>query len=256
MTAISAVIITFNEERNIARCIKSLQGVVDEIIVWDSFSTDATPQICKSFDVHFFQDTWKGYAESKNAAVLKSTHDWILSIDADEALSVELAESIKQWKQHAPINATIKRKIIYCGKAIAYGDWNPDIKHRIYNKRHTKWHGTIHEVLVSDLNTEFKTQLLKGNCLHYTYYTLEEHKTQALRFTNLMIDAKIKQKQRTYWISRFLSSSLKWLKGYILKAGFIDGRSGFHIACISAWAAYQKHKIWYKLQNQTLDKTL
>lgn len=249
MTPISAVIITYNEARNIERCLKSLQGVVDEIIVWDSFSTDATLDISKSYGVHVFQESWKGYAESKNAAVLKSKFDWILSLDADEALSTELADAIKLWKLQTPVNASLKRKIIYCGQPIAFGEWNPDIKHRLYNKNNTQWRGDIHEVLVSEPQVPLKIQLLQGNCLHYTYYNRDEHKAQAMRFTQLMIHDKIKHKQRTYWISRYLSSSFKWFKGYVLKAGFLDGLSGFQIACISAWAAYQKHKLWYKLQN-------
>src|SRR5438270_7614636 len=129
MIRLSVIIITYNEERNIERCIDSVKEVADEIIVVDSFSTDRTKEICLSKGIRFISHEWIGYAAQKNFAHQQSTNDYILSLDADEALSAELSGSITKIKNEARFHLyKFKRLTNYCGQWIRHGDWYPDIK--------------------------------------------------------------------------------------------------------------------------------
>lgn len=183
---LSAVIITLNEEKNIARCIRSVIGIADEILVVDSFSTDKTKEICIGLGVKFVQQSWLGYVEQKNYANNLAEFDWILSIDADEALSEELCNSIKKIKDKLNENTvySMNRLTNYCGKWIHHCEWYPDTKIRIFNRKHVCWTGKlIHETL--KIPEKFSVNFLKGDLLHFSYYTREDHYRQIDKFTSL-----------------------------------------------------------------------
>ena len=136
MRKLTAVIIAYNEARNIKRCIASLLNVADEIVVVDSYSTDATPSICKGLGVQFHQRDWKGYSKQKNYGNGLASNDWILSIDADEALSEKLKKSILHEKENGKsYNYSFNRLTNYCGKWIHYCGWYPDTKIRMFNEQ-------------------------------------------------------------------------------------------------------------------------
>ena len=140
MIKLSSVIITFNEERNIGRCIESLAGIADEIVVVDSGSTDDTEAICRSFGVKFIEHTFEGYGEQKNFAVSHCSFEYILSLDADEALSIELKESISALKNKWDKDGySFNRLTNYCGKWVHYCGWYPDSKLRLFKKNKGKW---------------------------------------------------------------------------------------------------------------------
>ena len=150
---ISAVIITFNEERNVGRAIESVMEVADEIIVLDSFSTDRTEQICAQYGVKFIQKEWQGYACSKNYANNLATYKWILSLDADEELDAEMTADILKYKQEGFHGAYVLNRLTnYCGTWIRHSSWYPDKKVRIFDKSIAKWVGAfVHEELVLSL---------------------------------------------------------------------------------------------------------
>ncbi len=241
MNKLSAVIITFNEERNILRCINSLKEIVDEIIVVDSFSTDKTDEICKSFGVIFIQAEWRGYSESKNFANSQANFDWILSLDADEALSDELKKSILSEKKRGfSGNYEFNRLTNYCGKWIKHGGWYPDKKVRLFEKEFTSWTGEIHEELIFKQSQEIK--FLKGNCLHYSYYSLEQHYNQAQKFTTIAAKDLVSKGKNAPLYKLIFSPLVKFIRDYFLKLGFLDGKYGFIVARISAYATYLKYK--------------
>jgi len=256
MEKLSVVIITFNEERNIGRCLESLQDIADEIIVSDSFSTDRTEEICKQFDVKFHQSEWLGYSGQKNAANNLASNNLVFSIDADEALSEKLKKSIAEIKLSAKANTAFKinRLTNYCGKWIHHCGWYPDTKLRIWFKDEGKWEGELHEKLMFD--NEPQTSTLDGDLLHYSYYTLEDHHKQVEKFTNIAAQDYFDRNKKVTLIKLWLSPVVKFVRDYILKHGFLDGKSGFRICYISAGATYLKYsklRLIIKKEKKKLD---
>lgn len=250
MIPVSAIIITLNEERNIARCIESLLPVVDEILVVDSFSTDRTKEICNTYGVKFLENSWMGYSAQKNFAQQQASHDFILSLDADESLSGELSKSIMEIKKlDTPRLFSFNRLTNYCGKWIRHGGWYPDIKIRLYDRRKCWWEGTIHERL--KYPNDEKVSLLKGDCYHYTFYTVEEHLKQVEKFTTLMAEEEFLNGRRTNWLHILIYPLVKFVRDYIFRLGFMDGYTGFLISRISAYATYMKYT---KLMKKRIEK--
>jgi len=252
MQKISAVVITFNEERNIERCLASLQHVVDEIIVVDSFSTDHTAEICKKFNVKLFNRTWDDFSASKNFGNEQASHDWILSLDADEALSTELGGNIIDLKNKNTAGSyKINRMTNYCGTWIRHGGWFPDIKVRMFDRRKVKWTGVIHETLS---NIAYNTApLLEGICYHYSYYSKEQHILQAQKYTDIAAMELFEKGERPMPLKIFFSPVAKFIRDYILRLGILDGAAGFTIAWISAKATYWKYKklkLLYKVNDK------
>jgi glycosyltransferase involved in cell wall biosynthesis len=230
---ISAVIITQNEARNIGRCLTSLQGVADEIIVLDSASTDATAEICRQHGVRFIPVVWQGYAATKNQGNALASHVYVLSLDADEALSPELRASILAVKPRLTGVYSFHRLAFYCGRPIRHGGWYPDTKLRLFPKDKACWQGDfVHETMVADADQV--QHLLAGDLLHYTYYTTEEHVARARKYAALAA-ASMRGRGRTGLVLKWVCSpAWRFLQMYVLKAGFLDGRAGLQIAWITA----------------------
>ncbi len=240
---ISAVIITFNEAHNIGRCLASLAGVADEIVVVDSFSTDKTKEICLSHGVKFFENPFEGYTEQKNFAAARTEFAYVLSLDADEALSEELRNSILSVKHNpaAPADAyTMHRLTMYCGRWIRYSGWYPDTKVRLYAKSKGVWFGRIiHEYI--RLQPGATTSQLKGDLLHYSFYTVEQHMTTVNKFSSLKAELLFEKGKRGSLLQLTFSPVFKFFRDYILKAGFLDGFQGFLIAANSAHGVFLKY---------------
>lgn len=246
MIRLSVVIITLNEERNIARCLNSLKGVADEIIVVDSFSTDTTAAICKDAGVRFIEQKWMGYSAQKNFGNNLATHDFVLSLDADEALSDELKNSIITAKTKGFNGAySFNRMTNYCGKWIHHSGWYPDTKVRIFNKNTSTWQGALHETLTLD---KIEIERLHGDLLHYSYYTKDEHISQTTKFTDIAALDFFKSGKKHSPIKLYGSPTVKFIRDYFIHLGFLDGKAGFDICRMSAKATYLKYK---KLKNLT-----
>ncbi len=240
---ISAVIITFNEERNIERCISSLLGVVDEIIVVDSLSTDKTKEICEKYElVKFYSQEWLGYSSQKNYANRLASFDTIFSIDADEVVSPELRESIMTIKaQYEDSSNTIfsfNRLTNYCGSWIKHSGWYPDKKKRIFNKS-VQWVGDIHEELLYLPST--KIVHLKGDLYHYSFYTSSDHIKQVDRFTSLTAKQAFEKGKRVNCFGIWFRPKWKFFRDFILKKGFLDGYAGYKVCKVSAFATFLKY---------------
>ncbi len=237
---ISAVVISYNEERNMARCIESLIDVVDEIIVVDSFSTDQTKEICEKYNVRFYQHDWLGYSKTKNYANSLAKYDWILSLDSDEALSDELAQSLIHEKQNLNGNSYIfNRKANYCGQWINHCGWYPDKKIRLWKKDIAAWEGNIHEELI--FKTKEETNSLNGDILHYSYYSISEHISQTNKFTDIAAEQMLSQNKKVSLLKLFFSPIAKFTSSYFFRLGFLDGFYGFVICVLSANASFLKY---------------
>jgi len=237
---ISAIIITHNEEKNIARCLNSLSGVVQEIIVVDSGSTDRTAEICRQKGVRFETHPWEGYAAQKNYANSLAGHPLLLSLDADEALSPELADSIRNLQEQPGISAwEMNRLTNYCGKWVKHCGWYPDRKLRLFYKGQGQWDGAkMHERIVMSTG---KTALLRGDLLHYSYYTISDHIRQIELFSGLMAEMHHEQGKKAGMLKLISSIPVRFIRDYFFKLGFLDGYYGFVICSLSAWASFVKY---------------
>ena len=178
MIKLSVVIITFNEEVNIERCLLSVKNIADEVIVVDSFSTDKTEEICNRHKVTFIQNKFKGHIEQKNWALDQANFEYVLSLDADEAVSEKLEKSILEVKLNWKSDTyKMNRLTNYCGDWIKHGTWYPDTKLRLAKRDTVTWGGlNPHDRLIS--NKEEKAIHLKGDILHYSYYSVHDHLVQ------------------------------------------------------------------------------
>lgn len=247
---LSSVIITFNEERNIGRCIDSLKAFSDEIIVLDSFSTDKTVEICKEKDVQIHQREWKGYSNAKNYLNQLAKNDFIFSVDADEAPDDELQKAILQEIENGLDGIyEVNRLTNYCGKWIKHSGWYPDKKIRIFQKSKSEWTGEfVHEEL--EIKGNPKKRELPGHLLHYSYYNKKEHRERADKYSYLTAEKMFNQGKRASFIKPYLSAAGRFIAMYIIKAGFLDGKAGFDIARISAASNIVKYQELRRLQNE------
>lgn len=248
MIKLSVVIITFNEEKNIQRCINSVQAVADEIVVLDSFSTDKTSEICQSNGVKFYTHKFDGHIEQKNRAITYATSPYVLSLDADEALDQTLIESIQRIKQNWTHDAyEMNRLTYYCGKWIKHCGWYPDRKLRLWDTRKGSW-GGINPHDRYEMHKGSTILHIKGDILHYSYYSIEEHYKQLDYFTTISAKAYFEKGKRAGFVGIWLSPVIKFMRDYFFKLGFLDGKYGFIICRLSAYATHLKYVKLKKLQ--------
>lgn len=240
MQTLSVAIITFNEEKNIERCLKAVLPVADEIIVVDSFSTDATKEICQKYGVNVSDHPFEGFNTQKNHAVSLCTHNLILSLDADEVLTEELQNSILAVKEKNTFDGYyLERLTNYCGKWIKY-TWSHDINIRLWDRNKGGWNSNIiHEKV--QLKFGAKTSVLNGKLLHYSYPTIESHLSQISKFGAISARVKYAKGKKATLCKLLLKPPVKFLKLYFIKRGFLDGYEGFVIAVLSAYAEFIKY---------------
>jgi glycosyltransferase involved in cell wall biosynthesis len=241
MTSLSAVIITFNEERNIGRCLKSLEGIVQEIVVIDSGSTDKTQQICESAGAKFIVNPFKGHIEQKNFALDQASNNWIISLDADEEISENLGNSIINVMKGKPeIGYSMNRLSNYCGKWIHHGSWYPDTKLRLFDRTKVRWTGiNPHDKAMPIIPA--KTGHLKGDLHHYSYYTTEEHVKKLDYFSTIAAKAYFEKGRKSSAWNIIVNPAFAFVRDYIFRAGFLDGYYGFLIAKFTANYTFQKY---------------
>lgn len=241
---LSATIITYNEEEDIRDCLESLKWV-DEIVVVDAFSQDNTVNICQEYNAKIFKNKWPGYINQKNFAQDRATYDWIISLDADERLSLKLAEEIREVLKNnddATNGYFMSRQTYYLGRWINHSGWYPDYKLRLYNKHKGHWIG---KVLHERVYTEGKTAYLKGKIIHYSYRDIKDHLDKINTYTTIMAVNAYERGERFSFFNLIHSPFYNFLKMYLLKLGFLDGFQGLIIAVISSFYVFLRHaKLW------------
>ncbi|MFK7834119.1 MAG: glycosyltransferase family 2 protein [Winogradskyella sp.] len=242
MIKLSGVIITFNEERNIEHCLKSLINVVDEIIVVDSFSTDNTKAICERFNVTFIEQNFLGYIEQKNFALAKASYDYVVSLDGDEALSETLQTSIINLKTNWTYDGYYANRFNnFCGQWIKHSDWYPNKKLRIFDRRKANWQGVNPHDKILLLNTKSKTGHLKGDILHKTYQTYSEFNQKTEYFSTIAAKAYFDRGKKAPIWKVFVNPTWAFFKSYVLRLGFLDGFNGFVICVQTANITFLKY---------------
>lgn len=250
MSQLSAVIITFNEERNIERCIRSLNNVADEVIILDSFSTDRTPEICERLNVTFVQRKWEGYSASKNYLNGLANFPYLISLDADEELDESMRNHLISLKKTG-VNAVLSmnRLTNYMGKWIYHSGWYPDVKVRVFPKEGSRWEGEfVHEEL--KYPSELPVIQLDGHLNHYSYYSFEDHRARADKYSALTALKFHKAGKKASVLKPYLSAIGRFIGMYFIKLGFLDGKMGLKIALISAQSNVFKYKELRRLNRE------
>jgi len=236
---ITATIITRDEQGHIARAIESV-GFCDEILVVDSGSTDRTVAVAKSMGATVICKDWPGYAAQKNFAAEHARNDWILSLDADEAVTPRLAAGIKRL---LPADSDcagydFPRLARYRGRWIRHSGWYPDRKVRLYDKTRGRWVGAyVHESVHLDGNVGH----LEGDLLHYTCDSIDAHEANVDRYTDLAArELSDAGRQVAAW-RPLLAPAHSFVKAYVLQLGFLDGRAGLTIAYMAGRYVYLKY---------------
>jgi glycosyltransferase involved in cell wall biosynthesis len=236
---ISATIITFNEERNVARVIESLR-CCDEILVLDSGSNDRTVEIATKLGARVVEASWHGYAAQKNIAAKLASHDWILALDADESLSEALEAEIWQIKKSGPAfdGYTMPRLAQYLGRWILHSGWYPDRKVRLFDRKKAKWVGDfVHESVV----VNGRVGHLQSNLLHFTCNSLSEHLKTMDGYTTLAAQEIVARGKTPSMAELLLDPPWTFLQTYFLKLGFLDGAEGLAIAYMAAFYNFVKY---------------
>ncbi|HRY31468.1 MAG TPA: glycosyltransferase family 2 protein [Bacteroidales bacterium] len=250
MIKLSVVIITFNEEKNIVRCLDSVKEVADEIIVVDSFSTDKTGEICTEKGARFVRHPWPGYGAQKNYGNSLASNDWILSLDADEALSLKLGESIARVKENPAYRAyAMNRLTNYCGHWIRHCGWYPDTKIRLFDRRSARWDlELVHENLLIDEGTA--SGFLQGDLLHYSFLSREDHLRQVEHYSGLVARQFFEKGRKAGLLKIWFSGPARFIRDYFFRLGFLDGTAGFSVCSLSARAAFLKYRKLRKLHHE------
>lgn len=236
MIKLSVAIITYNEEANIGRCLESVWEIADEIVVLDSFSTDQTQAIARSFGAKIYEHSFEGFARQRQMSIDHCTYDTILAIDADEVLSDLLKESIasvkSNWTHHA---YTCNRLNNYCGRWIRHGTWYPDKKLRLFHRDHAAMADRDpHEVI--EVKPGIAIQHLTGDLLHYSYKTPEEFVRTNDRYSTMQAESFHRQGKKASLIQHLYKPFWRFFKSYVVKRGFLDGKDGWIIAVGQAQA--------------------
>lgn len=245
MIKLSVVIITFNEEKNIARCLDSVKEVADDIVVVDSFSKDRTKEICLSHGARFVEHAFEGHIQQKNWAITQAQFPHVLSLDADEALDDQLKRSVleakKNWNREGYY---MNRLTNYCGHWVKHCGWYPDRKLRLWDSRKGEWRGINPHDKYELFEGDKKAGYLEGNILHYSFYSVADHIKQIEYFTTISAKALFEKGKKPNFVKLYLSPAAKFIESYFLKAGFLDGKYGYEICKNSAWATKLKyHKL-------------
>jgi glycosyltransferase involved in cell wall biosynthesis len=246
---ISAVIITFNEEKHIGDAIRSV-GWADEIVVVDSESTDRTREIATSLGARVLVNEWPGFSAQKQLAVDTAANDWILSLDADERVSDELRVEIVGLLKGGDPSADgyrIPRLSYYMGRPIRHGGWYPDHQLRLFDRRKGRWNGAvIHESVKMD--DDARVKVLRGEIIHYTAEDAAYHqKMIAERYAPLGAQKMMEEGRTTSPVKAVFSAWFAFIRAYFLKLGLLDGFPGFCVAYFAAHNTFLKHLMLLEL---------
>ena len=241
MLAISAILITYNEQSDLAEALLSLRGVADEIVVVDSGSADRTCEIARGLGARVVSRPFTNFAEQKNFAAGQAAHDWVLSLDADERLSGVLRESIIGWKQSNPecVAYRMNRKPNYLGGWIRHSGWYPEYCVRLYRRDAGRFVGAIHE----SVQVNGRVGLLRGEILHYTIRSLGEHYAKMEAFTTRAAEDLYARGRRRWRGGMWVAAPWTLVQRFLFQLGFLDGYRGALIAWTSAryvWLKYRK----------------
>jgi glycosyltransferase involved in cell wall biosynthesis len=247
---ISVCIITRDEEENLPRCLQSCAALADEIVVLDSGSSDRTVEIAKQFGASCHFQEWLGYVGQKNKLLALAANEWVLSLDADEELSSALQDELRQLKSREPDSDvggfSMPRCVLYEGRWIRHGDWYPDRLTRLFRRTRARFAGgKVHE----RLEVSGRITALDGDLHHYSFRNGADHLDRARQYARLWAETQLESGRRAGRLEPYWHAVFRWLRGYLLRRGFLDGPQGWRIAKLNAQEVFWKYQLLRDLQN-------
>lgn len=234
---ISTVVITFNEERNIERCLRSVAELSDEIVVVDSGSSDRTVELAEGLGARVVANEWPGYGLQKQFAVSQARNSWVLSIDADEEVSDELAAEINRL-DYSLDAYEVPRAVWYLGRWIRHGVWYPGHVVRLFQKDRA---GFTSDAIHESVHVKGRVGRLQRDLLHYSYRDIDHHLEKINEFTTLGARQLMERGRSGNLLHLVLRPPLEFLKSYVVKRGFLDGRAGLVVATLHAHFTFLKY---------------
>jgi glycosyltransferase involved in cell wall biosynthesis len=241
MSSFSIVIVCKNEAHVIENTLKNLEGVSDDIVVYDNGSTDGTLEIAGKFKVRLIQGSWEGYGTTKRKAALLAKNEWVFSIDADETMDDQLKGALKNIElNNDAIVFEISFRNFLGNKYLKYGEWGGDRHIRFFNKRKVNWNDApVHEQLVLPGNTSIKK--LKGHILHHTMKDMKDYASKMVKYAMLNAEKYHQQGRRASWFKIRMAPGIAFFQYYILRLGFLDGHEGYMCAKMTAYYTFLKY---------------
>ncbi|HEY0068034.1 MAG TPA: glycosyltransferase family 2 protein [Flavisolibacter sp.] len=250
MNRISIVIVCKNEAGNIEKVLDSIRGISDDVVVYDSGSTDGTIDILKSYGVRLHQGGWMGFGKTKQFAIGLAKYDWILSIDADEAPDQKLAAELKEWEPEDERTVYDIRFKNYLGeKHLRWGEWGSDTHIRLFNRKLVNWNeAPVHESLI--MPEGVKVRKLQGSIIHRTMKDTSEYSQKMVSYALLNAEKYYRNGKRSTWLKRFFSPLFSFVKHYIFMLGFLDGWEGLLSARMTAFYTFLKYARLHELHSR------
>jgi len=248
---ISALLITFNEEKNIQEVLENL-GFADEIIVVDSFSTDQTMDIVKTFKhVKRIQRPFENYTDQKQFALTQATYDWILFLDADERIPTALKHEILSVVQNKKETASayyFLRTFMFQDKVLRFSGWQTDKNYRLFKRSKVQFakNRIVHETLIVDGPSD----TLKNRLIHFSYSNYESYKSKMVKYGQMKALEEFRKGKRTKWHHIVFRPTYKFFNHYLLRLGFLDGKKGMIICYLNALGVSHKFRRLKKLTKE------
>lgn len=242
MQRLSIIIVCKNGANIIDKTISSFMGLTDDVLVYDNGSTDATKDIVRKSFAKLYEGSWEGFGKTKNKANELANYDWILSLDADEAINEELKKNLLQLNLDNDSTVyELKFKNYLGDKWLRHGEWGDDKHIRLFNRRKVKWNNaTVHESLI--LPGDVKINSVNGYVLHKTASSISEYEKKMRNYALLNAEKYFKQGKRAGALKSYLASIFSFIKNYFFKLGFLDGTTGYQCARINAQYTFLKYK--------------
>jgi glycosyltransferase involved in cell wall biosynthesis len=243
--ALSVVVISLNEQNNIARLLNSVKWAA-EVVVYDSGSSDDTVVIAEKMGAKVIKGPWLGFGLTKKTATLKASYDWVLSLDCDEECTHELHQEIKSKFDNLQSDTAYKipRLSHYLNSTIRHGGWFPDYQIRLFNKKISMWNeAKIHEKIEAP-----KYDQLRSHMNHYVFKNIEHQVTTNNRYSTLQAQDMASNGRKFSWVHFFTKPYVKFLECYVLKLGFLDGWAGYFIARSAAYSVFLKWSKLYEIE--------
>ncbi len=245
---ISACIIARDEADRIGPCLESV-AFCDEILVVDSGSTDGTQDLARSLGARVIEADWPGWVKQKNRAAEAASHDWVLSLDADERVDDELRAAIEDLRdgvlgdETQPRAYDLTRKVFYLGRWIKHGGWYPEWRVRLFDRRHARWGGVDPHDRIEYAGPTGRIR--RGHLDHHTYRSMADQFHQMVRFSKARAEAMHANGQRASLVKLLLRPAWRFFSMYVFRLGFLDGRAGYVLAKVNAHYVFMKYaQLW------------